>query len=258
MLAAVEQPINVSSLAADADYNTQPEATTYVNSITDEVFVTANMILCFISSTNWTNNLNTGPYVAELDPYHCENSEGNRIKGQITYRWVVNATGPNLDDPNDPLVEFRANVWIHLSDNPEMPFVDTQIVVKREDFVVKKSKMFAKKKTFTYKNGAATIPGRGVIGSGAGMKGVLIEECAIGAGDADCTSRSVTWYEAHPDGVMRAKSITENGITKATFAAMDDANSFSGKMVTSPNFAKLQFRNTTYCDKMSDRAYFGE
>ena len=261
VLAAVEQPINVSSFAADADYNTQPEATTYVNSITDEVFATANMILCFISSTNWTQNLNTGAYVAELDPYHCENSEGNRIKGQITYRWVVNATGPNLDDPNDPLVEFRANVWIHLSDHPEMPFVDTQIVVKREDVVVKKSKVFVKKLAFTYKNGAATIPGRGVIGSGAGMKGVLIQECAIGAGDADCTSRSLTWYQAHPVDreVMRAKSITENGITKATFAATgDDEDSFSGKMVTSPNFAKLEFRNTTYCDKMSDRAYFGE
>ena len=124
--------LDTNSFADTSDYKTHPKSSTYVESVSDTVFRTPNMILCLINSCNWTENLNTGAYIAEVDPYHCDNSEGNRIKGKVQYRWIVNASGPELgDDDDDAHTEYKVNVWVHLADNPDIAYVDTQMLIKK-------------------------------------------------------------------------------------------------------------------------------
>ena len=104
-------PLEVSSFSSTSDYATAPPPETFVDAVSTEIFRTPNMVLCYVASVNWTANLNTGPYIAEIDPFHCDNSDGDRIKGKVTYRWVVNATGPDIDDASDTR-DFKTNVWV--------------------------------------------------------------------------------------------------------------------------------------------------
>ena len=145
------------------------------------------MVLCYISSVNWTANLNTGPYIAEIDPFYCDNSDGDRIKGKVTYRWVVNATGPDIDDASDTR-DFKTNVWVALSDTPEMPNIDTEMIIKRDDVAIKSDKILVKNFTFTYQSPTgSTAPQL--------IKGVVRRECETTDADSDCTATGVTWWE---------------------------------------------------------------
>ena len=115
---------------------------------------TPNMILCFINSCNWTENLNTGAYIAEVDPYYCDNSEGQRVEGKVQYRWIVNALGRarrrrrRAHRVQGECLGASRRQFIHAD-------IDTQMVIKKDDLVVKGEEVFVKKLTFTYKTPAA-------------------------------------------------------------------------------------------------------
>jgi len=249
-------PVDVSGFASDSDYSTAPSATMYVDSLTKEVFQTPSMVLCYISSTNWTRNLNTGPYIAEIDPFNCDNANGDRIKGQITYRWVVDATGPDLDDENDPLDEFKGHVWVTITDDEDGPReIDTRLIIKRSDVVVKGDELFIKKLTFQYESDI--------------FKGIIIKEVEIGDDDSKPTAESLKFYERFGDDQQSfepaAVSRTEyaNGMATSTKAAFKEVNwidysYINGYMVTSDSLAKLQFRGQEYCDQLHNRSFFGD
>ena len=61
-----------------------------------------------------------------------------------------------------------------------MPHVDTQLVVKRDDVVVKADKVLVKNMTFTYQ----TQPGTQVVT----MIGAVRTECEVSDADSDCTA----------------------------------------------------------------------
>jgi len=249
-LAEVQQ-LNASTFSATSDYKTAPPMSTYVDSVSTEIFGTPNMILCFIKSTNWTNNLNTGPYIAALDPYNCDTS--GQIKGQISYRWVVNASGPDLDDANDTR-DYKANIWVHLYDNSHMPHVDTQLVVKRADLAIKSDKVLVKNMTFTYQTPS---------GSPTTMSGVVRTECETTAADSNCTATGVTWWERQVQGAlsfeMGARSRTVNGIAKASFTTQDNGGALQpGNLVTTDTHVKMTVNGLNYCDKLQNRSFFGE
>ena len=248
-LAEVQQ-IDVGAFAATSDYTTAPPASTYVDSVSTEIFGTPNMILCFCATTNWTMNLNTGPYIAELDPYNCM---GEGIKGQSTYRWVVNATGADLDDPTDTR-DFKVNIWVHLYDNAQMPHVDTELVVKRDDVVVKADKVLVKNMTFTYQ----TQPGTQVT-----MIGAVRTECEVSDADSDCTATGVTWWERQTMNSqsmeMGARQRTVNGVAKASFVTQDNNQALiPGNLVTTDTHVKMTVNGNNYCDKLQNRSFFGE
>jgi hypothetical protein len=253
-------PVDVGAFASDSDYSKAPKATMYVDSLTKEVFQLPSMVLCFMSSTNWTKNLNTGPYIAEIDPYHCDNPDGERIKGQITYRWVVESTGPDLDDENDPLDEFKGHVWVTITDDPDGPMeIDTRLIIKRSDVVVKGDDLFIKKLTFQYQSD--------------GMKGIVIKEVEIGDNDSKPTAEGIKFYQRYGDdeqffepGAVSRTEYDANGIatsTKAAFKEVDfrdfpDVSYINGYMVTSDSLAKLQFRGQEYCDQLHNRSFLGD
>lgn len=250
-------PVDVGAFASDSDYSIAPKATMYVDSLTKEVFQLPNMVLCFMSSTNWTNNLNTGPYIAEIDPFNCDNANGDRIKGQITYRWVVESTGPDLDDENDPLDEFKGHVWVTITDDPEGPMeIDTRLIIKRSDVVVKGDDLFIKKLTFQYQN--------------PGMKGLIIKEVEIGDDDSKPTAEGIKFYErveggeqVREPGAVSRTEYDANGIatsTKAAFKELDwsDFSYKNGYMVTTDSLAKLQIRGQEYCDQLHNRSFLGD
>jgi hypothetical protein len=247
---AVVQQLDVSAFAATSDYKTAPPASTYVDSVSTEIFGTPNMILCFCATTNWTMNLNTGPYIAELDPYNCF---GTGVKGQSTYRWVINATGADLEDPTDTR-DFKVNIWVHLYDNPQMAHIDTQLVVKREDVVIKADKVLVKNMTFTYQ----TQPGQVIT-----MIGSVRTECEVTDTDSDCTAEGVTWWERQEVGALSmevgARSRTVNGTAKASFTTQDNGGALQpGNLVTTDTHVKMSINGLNYCDKLQNRSFFGE
>ena len=185
-------PLEVSSFSSTSDYATAPPAETFVDAVSTEIFQIPNMVLCYVASVNWTANLNTGPYIAEIDPFHCDNSDGDRIKGKVTYRWVVNATGPDIDDASDTR-DFKTNVWVALSDTPEMPNIDTEMIVKRDDVAIKSDKILVKNFTFTYQSPTGSTASQLI-------KGVVRRECETTDADSDCTATGVTWWEEVTQG----------------------------------------------------------
>jgi len=262
LLAAVP-PVDVGGFASDSDYSTAPSAEMYVDSITKEVFQLPSMVLCFMSSTNWTNNMNTGPYIAKIDPFNCDNEEGNRKEGQITYRWVVNATGPNLENVKlnltDPLDEFKAHIWVTLTDSEDGPqHIDTRLIIKSSDVVFGGEKIFFKKLTFQYQDD--------------GMKGVIVKELEFGDNSSTPSAEVIKFYSKQGDDAFEgyfepaAVSRTEYGdnettTTKAAFKEpyWDDGIQYiDGYMVTTDSLVKLQFRGEEYCDKLHNRSFFGE
>ena len=249
-------PLDVSSFSSTSDYATAPPAETFVDAVSSEIFRTPNMVLCYISSVNWTANLNTGPYIAEIDPFYCDNSDGDRIKGKVTYRWVVNATGPDIDDASDTR-DFKTNVWVALSDTPEMPNIDTEMIIKRDDVAIKSDKILVKNFTFTYQS---------PTGSNASqrIKGVVRRECETTDADSDCTATGVTWWEEVTRGsnsfTAGAKSRAENDITKASFQTIDfdNGSTQAGQLVTTATLVKTKAYGQSFCDELENRSFFGE
>lgn len=251
-----ETPLDVSSFSSTSDYATAPPAETFVDAVSTKIFQTPNMVLCYIASVNWTANLNTGPYIAEIDPFHCDNSDGDRLKGKVTYRWVVNATGPDIDDASDTR-DFKTNVWVALSDNPDMPNIDTEMVIKRDDIAIKSDKILVKNLSFTYQSPTGSSASRLI-------KGVIHRECETTDADSDCTATGVTWWEEMTQGgnsfTSGAKSRTENDVTKASFQTIDFSNGSpqTGKLVTTATLVKTDAYGQSFCDKLENRSFFGE
>ena len=77
-----------------------------------------------------------------------------------------------------------------------MPHIDTQLVVKREDVVIKADKVLVKNMTFTYQ----TQPGQVIT-----MIGSVRTECEVTDTDSDCTAEGVTWWERQEVGAYRWK-----------------------------------------------------
>ena len=251
-------PLDVSSFSSTSNYATAPPAETFVDAVSSEIFRTPNMVLCYIASVNWTANLNTGPYIAEIDPFHCDNSDGDRIKGKVTYRWVVNATGPDIDDASDTR-DFKTNVWVALSDTPEMPNIDTEMIIKRDDVAIKSDKILVKNFTFTYQSPTgSTAPQL--------IKGVVRRECETTDADSDCTATGVTWWEEVTRGgnsfTAGAKSRAENDVTKASFQTLDFSGGTpqvqSGQLVTTATLVKTDAYGQSFCDELENRSFFGE
>ena len=251
-------PLDVSSFSSTSNYATAPPPETFVDAVSSEIFRTPNMVLCYIASVNWTANLNTGPYIAEIDPFHCDNSDGDRIKGKVTYRWVVNATGPDIDDASDTR-DFKTNVWVALSDTPEMPNIDTEMFVKRDDVAVKSDKILVKNFTFTYQSPTGSTASQLI-------KGVVRRECETTDADSDCTATGVTWWEeVTQDGnsfTAGAKSRAENDVTKASFQTLDFSGGTpqvqSGQLVTTATLVKTKAYGQSFCDELENRSFFGE
>ena len=249
-------PLDVSSFSSTSNYATAPPPETFVDAVSTEIFRTPNMVLCYIASANWTANLNTGPYIAEIDPFYCDNSDGDRIKGKVTYRWVVNATGPDIDDASDTR-DFKTNVWVALSDTPEMPNIDTEMIIKRDDVAIKSDKILVKNFTFTYQS---------PTGSNASqrIKGVVRRECETTDADSDCTATGVTWWEEMTQRgnsfTAGAKSRSENDVTKASFQTLDFSGGSpqAGKLVTTATLVKTDAYGQSFCDKLENRSFFGE
>jgi hypothetical protein len=251
-------PLDVSSFSSTSNYATAPPPETFVDAVSTEIFQTPNMVLCYIASVNWTANLNTGPYIAEIDPFHCDNSDGDRIKGKVTYRWVVNATGPDIDDASDTR-DFKTNVWVALRDNQYMPNIDTEMVVKRDDVAIKSDKILVKNFTFTYQSPTgSTAPQL--------IKGVVRRECETTDADSDCTATGVTWWEEVTRGsysfAAGAKSHAENDVTKASFQTLDDSGGTpqvqTGKLVATATLVKTDAYGQSFCDELENRSFFGE
>jgi len=249
-------PLEVSSFSSTSDYATAPPAETFVDAVSTEIFQIPNMVLCYVASVNWTANLNTGPYIAEIDPFHCDNSDGDRIKGKVTYRWVVNATGPDIDDASDTR-DFKTNVWVALSDTPEMPNIDTEMAVKRDDVAVKSDKIVVKNFTFTYQSPTGSTASQRI-------KGVIRRECETTDADSDCTATGVTWWEEVTRGsnsfTAGAKSRAENDITKASFQTIDfdNGSTQAGQLVTTATLVKTKAYGQSFCDELENRSFFGE
>ena len=249
-------PLDVSSFSSTSDYATAPPAETFVDAVSTEIFQIPNMVLCYVASVNWTANLNTGPYIAEIDPFHCDNSDGDRIKGKVTYRWVVNATGPDIDDASDTR-DFKTNVWVALSDTPEMPNIDTEMIVKRDEVAIKSDKILVKNFTFTYQSPTGSTASQRI-------KGVVRRECETTDADSDCTATGVTWWEEVTQGgnsfTAGAKSRAENDITKASFQTIDfdNGSTQAGQLVTTATLVKTKAYGQSFCDELENRSFFGE
>ena len=249
-------PLEVSSFSSTSNYATAPPAETFVDAVSTEIFQIPNMVLCYVASVNWTANLNTGPYIAEIDPFHCDNSDGDRIKGKVTYRWVVNATGPDIDDASDTR-DFKTNVWVAFSDNPYMPNIDTEMVVKRDDVAVKSDKILVKNFTCTYQSPTGSTAFQLI-------KGVVRRECETTDADSDCTATGVTWWEEVTRGsnsfTAGAKSRAENDITKASFQTIDfdNGSTQAGQLVTTATLVKTKAYGQSFCDELENRSFFGE
>jgi len=249
------EALDTDSFDDTSDYKTHPKTSTRVESMSDTVFETLNMILCFIESTNWPENLNTGAYITELDPYNCDNLDGDRVKGKVQYRFIVNASGPELGDDDDARTEYKVNIWVHLADNDFMPYVDTQLLIKKDDVVIKGAEVFVKKQTFTY----ATPEG-----AGGQMKGFVQMLCDIGDEDSECASETIQFFEKFTQGENEmSRAFRVHGSSsgaKAVFIEPDDENgtSFVGKMVADGEHIKMTYRGSESCDKLDDRGYFGQ
>ena len=249
-------PLDVSSFSSTSNYATAPPPETFVDAVSTEIFQTPNMVLCYIASVNWTANLNTGPYIAEIDPFHCDNSDGDRIKGKVTYRWVVNATGPDIDDASDTR-DFKTNVWVALRDNQYMPNIDTEMIVKRNDVAIKSDKILVKNFTFTYQSPTGSTASQLI-------KGVVRRECETTDADSDCTATGVTWWEEMTQRgnsfTAGAKSRSENDVTKASFQTLDFSGGSpqAGKLVTTATLVKTDAYGQSFCDKLENRSFFGE
>ena len=246
------EALDTDSFASTSDYKTHPKSSTYVESMSDTVFYTPNMILCFINSCNWTENLNTGAYIAELDPYHCDNSEGDRVKGKVQYRWIVNASGPELGDDDDARTEYKVNVWVHLADNDNLQYVNTQLVIKKDDIVIKGEEVFVKNLTFTYKTPVGTP-------EQYAMKGFVQTLCDIGAEDSKCASETIRYFEQIGPLAFGATARDSSSGTKAVFLEPDfeTGEYLAGRMVSDDAHTKMTYRGREVCDKLDDRGYFG-
>ena len=254
-LAAVTPAIDVDSCSAESAYATAAPPTTYVRDITSDIFQTPTMIVCFTSNVGWFKNLNSGPYIAEIDASFCENQYK---KGELIYSWVVDATGANVTDTSDTR-DFKINVWVAMpQEDGSMMNVDTEMKVLYSDIAINGDRVNIKKSVFTYQ-----MPG---IDDGSGnmvspMFGFVERSCDITAdADAVCTKNATVWYEYSYDGspsgfeaATRSETLT-GGVTKAVFK-YNDGGLAEGEVFAQDGKAKLSLGSTTYCDNIASRKY---
>jgi len=136
-----------------------------------------------------------------------------------------------------------------------MPYVDTQLLIKKDDVVIKGAEVFVKKLTFTY----ATPKGEGLE-----MKGFVQTLCDIGNEDSKCASETIQFFEQWKMGesamLYAATAHDSSSGTKAVFreSDFDTGEHLDGKMVSDGAHAKVTYRGSEVCDKLDDRGYFGE